>query len=97
MGFLSFVEPITSGHILSVLPFGNTADILELKGRHLLDALEHSVHNYNPQFPAGAFLQVSGKYFRESGPNSSSPSSYLNTFTLFLIFLCGLGDLTTVI
>ena len=45
-----------------MLPFGNQADIIELKGEHLLAALEHSVSSYNPKAPSGQFLQMSGKF-----------------------------------
>ncbi len=55
-------ETITYGDLLTVLPFGNTADIIEIKGEHLLLALEHGLTKWNPQDPAGRFLQMSGLY-----------------------------------
>ena len=42
------------------LPFGNTADIIEIKGEHILQALEFGVTKWNPTSPSGKFLQVSG-------------------------------------
>ncbi|XP_065065306.1 snake venom 5'-nucleotidase-like isoform X2 [Rhopilema esculentum] len=53
-------ETITYGTLLSVLPFGNTADIVEIKGEHILQALEFGVTKWNPSSPSGKFLQVSG-------------------------------------
>ncbi|NMB44792.1 MAG: multifunctional 2',3'-cyclic-nucleotide 2'-phosphodiesterase/5'-nucleotidase/3'-nucleotidase [Firmicutes bacterium] len=50
--------PITIGDIYTVLPFDNTLVKVELLGRDLLDALEHSVSAYPEQ--NGAFLQMSG-------------------------------------
>ena len=58
----SKIESLTKRDIIEVLPFGNQADIIELKGEHLLAALEHSVSTYNPKAPSGQFLQMSGKY-----------------------------------
>ncbi|KFM64977.1 5'-nucleotidase, partial [Stegodyphus mimosarum] len=53
---------ITLEDVLAVAPFGNTVDIITLKGKHLREALEHSVKNYDAGGidAAGAFLQVSG-------------------------------------
>ncbi|XP_065056302.1 snake venom 5'-nucleotidase-like [Rhopilema esculentum] len=53
-------DSLTYKDIITVLPFGNQADIIELKGIHLMEALEHSVAGYNPTAPTGQFLQVSG-------------------------------------
>eukprot|EP00794_Sanderia_malayensis_P019052 gene19052-20965_t len=53
-------ETITYGDVLLALPFGNTADIIEIKGEYLLLALEHAVTKWNPKAPAGKFLQMSG-------------------------------------
>lgn len=53
-------ESLTKRDLIDVLPYGNQADIIELKGVHLLEALEHSVSKYNPKAPGGEFLQVSG-------------------------------------
>lgn len=57
-----FSDSLTYRDLIEVLPFGNQADIIELKGVHLLEALEHSVSSYNPVAPNGQFLQVSGKH-----------------------------------
>ena len=50
--------PITIGDIYTVLPFDNTLVKVEMTGRDLLAALEHSVRLYPEQ--NGGFLQVSG-------------------------------------
>ena len=34
---------------------------MEIEGKYLLEALEHSVSLYNPSSAAGRFLQMSGK------------------------------------
>uniref|UniRef100_A0A3P9J7Z8 5'-nucleotidase n=1 Tax=Oryzias latipes TaxID=8090 RepID=A0A3P9J7Z8_ORYLA len=49
---------ITMEEILSVLPFGGTFDLVQLKGSTLKKAFEHSVHRYGGM--SGEFLQVSG-------------------------------------
>lgn len=49
---------ITMEEILSVLPFGGTFDMVELKGSTLKKAFEHSVHRYGSN--TGEFLQVAG-------------------------------------
>ena len=59
---ISSLESITYGDILTVLPFGNTADIIEIKGKHLLHVLEHSVTEYSETNPSGRFMQYSGKH-----------------------------------
>ena len=50
--------PVTTGEVITVLPFGNTLSIMELKGSELLGALERSVSVYPRE--NGGFLQVSG-------------------------------------
>ncbi|XP_038616945.1 5'-nucleotidase [Tachyglossus aculeatus] len=49
---------ITMEVLTSVLPFGGTFDLVELKGSTLLKAFEHSVHRYG--LSKGEFLQVGG-------------------------------------
>ncbi|KAI5608471.1 5'-nucleotidase precursor [Silurus asotus] len=49
---------ITMEDILSVLPFGGTYDLVQVKGSTLFRAFEHSVHRYGGS--TGEFLQVSG-------------------------------------
>ncbi|XP_046374004.2 5'-nucleotidase-like [Haliotis rufescens] len=51
---------ITIGQVATVLPFSNTIDIVELYGRHIKAAFEHSVSYHNTDERSGAFLQVSG-------------------------------------
>ncbi|MUV37248.1 Endonuclease YhcR [Lentibacillus sp. JNUCC-1] len=57
--------PITTGEVISVLPFGNDPVIATLTGQEIKDILEHAVR----QAPAenGGFLHVSGmKYYYDS-------------------------------
>ncbi|OWF50209.1 5'-nucleotidase-like [Mizuhopecten yessoensis] len=51
---------ITRGELLTLMPFGNTVDVIDIKGKYLRQALEHSVENYSPIDKPGAFLQMSG-------------------------------------
>lgn len=44
--------------ILTVLPFGGTCDLVQIKGSTIKKAFEHSVHRYGSK--TGEFLQVSG-------------------------------------
>ena len=53
---------ITVGHVIKVLPFRDTIDIIEVTGVTLKSALEHSVAgNWKGYYENGKFLQVSGK------------------------------------
>ncbi|XP_006823452.1 snake venom 5'-nucleotidase-like [Saccoglossus kowalevskii] len=54
------IGDITVAELMTVFPFGNTVDIIVLKGEHLLGALEHSVHRYSAIQAHGEFLQMSG-------------------------------------
>nr|XP_056712167.1 5'-nucleotidase [Euleptes europaea] len=49
---------ITLEELLSVLPFGGTFDLLQIKGSALKEAFEHSVHRHGER--TGELLQVSG-------------------------------------
>uniref|UniRef100_A0A3Q0T022 5'-nucleotidase n=1 Tax=Amphilophus citrinellus TaxID=61819 RepID=A0A3Q0T022_AMPCI len=49
---------ITMEEILTVLPFGGTVDLVQIKGSTIKKAFEHSVHRYGSK--TGEFLQVSG-------------------------------------
>ncbi|SES22701.1 2',3'-cyclic-nucleotide 2'-phosphodiesterase / 3'-nucleotidase / 5'-nucleotidase [Gracilibacillus ureilyticus] len=62
-GIRTFIDkgPITIGEILTVMPFGNTLALMELKGSELKEALEHSVSQTPNE--SGGFLQVSGMKF----------------------------------
>lgn len=50
--------PVTTGEVLTTLPFGNTLAVMELSGTELLAALERSISVY--PLENGGFLQVSG-------------------------------------
>nr|XP_057946130.1 5'-nucleotidase [Doryrhamphus excisus] len=49
---------ISMEEILTVLPFGATMDLIQIKGSTMKKAFEHSVHRYGDMH--GEFLQVSG-------------------------------------
>ncbi|XP_070776889.1 snake venom 5'-nucleotidase-like [Enoplosus armatus] len=49
---------ITMEEILTVLPFGGTFDLVQIKGSTVKRAFEHSIHRYGSM--SGEFLQVSG-------------------------------------
>ncbi|XP_030247686.1 5'-nucleotidase-like [Sparus aurata] len=49
---------ITMEEILTVLPFGGTFDLVQIKGSTIKKAFEHAVHRYGTM--SGEFLQVSG-------------------------------------
>ncbi|XP_029981819.1 5'-nucleotidase [Sphaeramia orbicularis] len=49
---------ITMEDILTVLPFGGTFDLVQMKGSTVKKAFEHSIHRYGGM--SGEFLQVSG-------------------------------------
>ncbi|CAK6956906.1 snake venom 5'-nucleotidase-like [Scomber scombrus] len=51
---------ITMEEVLTVLPFGATFDLVQIKGSTVKKAFEHSVHRYGSK--SGEFLQVSGIY-----------------------------------
>ncbi len=48
------------GDILEVMPWQNTIERVEVSGATLLQVLEHSVTNWNPEDLWGGFLQYSG-------------------------------------
>ena len=53
---------ITLLDILSIIPFGNTIEVVTMSGKRLKQVLEHSVSTYDPKHERldGRFLQVSG-------------------------------------
>ena len=57
--------PITTGEVISVLPFGNNPVIAELSGAEIKELLEHAVRQAPEE--NGGFLHVSGmKYYYDS-------------------------------
>ena len=56
------VGKITLEDVMTILPFDSTFDLVRVKGRHLIQAFEHSVSRFNKDGwnRAGQFLQVSG-------------------------------------
>ena len=68
---------------MTVLPFADTIDALQIKGKHLRAALEHSVTSLAPCVTTdlfGGFLQVSG--------NSPYRLTFLLLFLGVVIFCC---------
>lgn len=57
---LVFAGTITMEDVISVLPFGGTYDLVQVKGSTLLKAFEHSIRRHGGS--TGEFLQVSGNY-----------------------------------
>jgi len=60
---LKTIGDVTIEDVLTALPFQNTIDLVELKGKDIVAMFEHSVTNFDPKghHLAGKFLQVSGK------------------------------------
>ena len=52
---------ITLADVMSVQPFRNTVDIVELNGWAILQVMEHSASKWDRMELNGAFLQHSGK------------------------------------
>lgn len=52
--------PVTVGDVNTALPFGNTNNVVQIKGKYLVEALEHSVKEYSLVTLPGSFFQVSG-------------------------------------
>ncbi len=50
---------------MTVIPFQNTVDLIEIQGKYLREAFEFCVMGYDPtaHHLAGKFLQVSGTYY----------------------------------
>ena len=61
--FLYISGQISRGQVLTVQPFGNTIDMILIKGIYLRQAFERSVARYDPVDLPGAFLQMSGKAY----------------------------------
>lgn len=55
---LLLLGTITMEEVLTVLPFGGTFDLVQIKGLTVKKAFEHSIHRYGSM--SGEFLQVSG-------------------------------------
>lgn len=51
---------VTTGELITVLPFHNEIDVLTVKGKDIRNQLEVSVSDYDLQNPHGRFLQMSG-------------------------------------
>ena len=52
---------VTRGDIMSIFPFGNTVQVVEIQGKTIREMLEHSVFAYPASF--GGFLDISGMTF----------------------------------
>lgn len=51
---------ITVDDLFVISPFASKAELIEIKGKYILEAFEHSVENYNESRKHGKFLQISG-------------------------------------
>lgn len=56
-----FLGEITTTDLITTMPFENTVQRLTLKGRVLMEVLEHSVRQYSIEERKGGFLQFSGQ------------------------------------
>ncbi|XP_022106650.1 5'-nucleotidase-like [Acanthaster planci] len=54
------VGDITIGTINKIIPYGDTIDVIELKGRHLLEALENSVFDWDEDKINYQMMQMAG-------------------------------------
>jgi 5'-nucleotidase len=56
---------VTLEDVMTVIPFQNTVDLIEIQGKYLREAFEFCVMGYDPtaHHLAGKFLQVSGTYY----------------------------------
>lgn len=87
--FLSLsLGSITMEDILTVLPFGGTVDLVQIKGSTVKKAFEHGVYRHGSM--TGEFLQVSGLLLNSLTSLSvvmyedNLESSYLNHFCFVL-------------
>lgn len=69
---------VTMEDLISVLPFGGTFDLVQLKGSTLKKAFEHSIQRYGQG--TGEFLQVSG--FRVEFDLAKPPGSRIRTLNI---------------
>lgn len=66
--------------ILTVLPFGGTFDLVQIKGSTVKKAFEHAVHRYGSM--SGEFLQVSGRLSGSCAPLPTLVPSRISRFLL---------------
>ena len=79
--------------ILTVLPFGGTFDLVQIKGSIVKKAFEHSIHRYGHM--NGEFLQVSGLYSGPSAPQTTllhPGSPNINCYPLWSGNFVGFGQ-----
>ena len=57
-----FTDNVTYGHIANSFPYKNTVDIVELKGKDLVQVFEQVASLYDESKPSASFLQVSGTF-----------------------------------
>ncbi|KAI0209588.1 Apyrase [Lamellibrachia satsuma] len=60
--FRQSVQPgdITVEDVLEALPYRDTIMAIDMEGRHIIEMLEHSIEDYDPDQLKGKFLQMSG-------------------------------------
>ena len=57
-----YTDNITYGHIANSFPYKNTVDIVDLKGKDLVQVFEQVASLYDESNPSASFLQVSGTF-----------------------------------
>lgn len=57
---LQHTGSVTTGDVITVMPFGNEVDMIKVKGSNLRQQLEYAVEDYDPVDQHGKFLQFSG-------------------------------------
>ena len=68
--------------ILEMLPFGNSIDIVQLKGKTIRESFEKSaaLWSFNEREILRSFIQVSGKYLcLSTTPNTTNSFYYFQT------------------
>ena len=53
-------DAVTYGHIANSFPYKNTVDLVELKGKDIVQVFEQVASMYDEKKPSPSFLQVSG-------------------------------------
>lgn len=57
-----YTDNVTYGYIANSFPYKNTVDIVELKGKDLVQVFEQVASKYDESNPDASFLQVSGTF-----------------------------------
>ena len=74
-------DTVTCGHIVNSVPFKNTVDLVELKGKDLVQVFEQVASMYDETKPSDSFLQFSGisrHYSEDERPNHTTLTNKQN-------------------